>query len=32
MESHPEYNPFKPTYHLRDALAVACFINIMQRH
>jgi len=32
MESHPEYNPFKPTYHLRDALAVASFINIMQRH
>ena len=32
MGNHPEYNPFRPTYHLRDALAVASFINIMQRH
>ena len=32
MTNHPIFNPFGPTYHLRDALAVASFINIMQRH
>ncbi len=32
MANHPELNPFGPTYHLYDALAVASFINIMQRH
>lgn len=32
MTHHPEYHPFGPTFHLRDALAVASFINIMQRH
>ena len=32
MANHPEMNPFGPTYHLRDALAVASFLNIMQRH
>jgi len=32
MSNHPVFNPFGPTYHLRDALAVASFINIMQRH
>ncbi len=31
MASHPEFNPFGPTYHLRDALTVASFINLMQR-
>lgn len=31
MTHHPEFNPFGPTYTLRDALAVASFINIMQR-
>jgi alpha-L-arabinofuranosidase len=32
MGHHPEFKPFGPTYSLRDALAVASFINIMQRH
>ena len=32
MGHHPIYRPFGPTYKLRDALAVASFINIMQRH
>ena len=32
MSHHPVYRPFEPTYHMRDALAVASFINIMQRH
>jgi len=32
MGNHPVYKPFGPTYTLRDALAVASFINIMQRH
>ncbi len=32
MQHHPEYHPFGPTYTLRDALAVATFLHIMQRH
>ena len=32
MKHHPEYLPFAPTYALRDALAVASFLHIMQRH
>lgn len=31
MRNHPEYQPFGPTYTLRDALAVATFLHIMQR-
>ena len=31
MAHHPEFYPFGPTYRMRDALAVASFINIMQR-
>ncbi len=31
MANHPVLNPFGSTYNLRDALAVASFINIMQR-
>lgn len=31
MGSHPEFDPFRPGYRLRDALAVATFLNIMQR-
>ena len=31
MRHHPEFRPFGPTYHLREALAVASFLNIMQR-
>ncbi len=32
MGHHPVFKPFAPIYSLRDALAVASFINIMQRH
>src|SRR5579883_340582 len=32
MESHPDIGSFKPSYHLHDALAVATFGNVMQRH
>jgi alpha-N-arabinofuranosidase len=32
MESHPGLGSFRPSYHLHDALAVATFANIMQRH
>ncbi len=32
MTHHPEYNPFGPTYRLRDSLTVASFLNILQRH
>ena len=32
MKHHPEYLPFAPTYALQDALAVASFLHVMQRH
>lgn len=32
MKHHPEYLPFGPTYSLRDALAVATFLHVMQRN
>lgn len=32
METHPGLGAFRPSYHLHDALAVATFANIMQRH
>ena len=32
MDSHPGLGSFKSSYHLHDALAVATFGNVMQRH
>ncbi len=32
MKHHPEILPFEPTYALRDALAVASFLHVMQRN
>lgn len=31
MASHPDLPSFGPTYHMRDALTIATFVNLMQR-